>query len=89
MTTQREGHVARTLLHIQIGVLLFILAVHLFNAFVWGNWDQEGTGALGFWHVFLLVGYRFLWLYGLLMVTTVITWSFCIQPKGSQRKRGR
>ena len=80
---------AKTLLYLQIGVLLFIFAVHLFNAFVWGNWDQEGTGSLGFWKVFIFAGYRLLWLYGLVLVTTVITWSFCTQPKNSQSKRGR
>ena len=79
---------AKTLLHIQIGVLLFIFAVHLFNAYAWGNWDQEGTGALGFWPVFMHVGYRFLWVYGLLAVTTLITWSFCGNPKSNQSKRG-
>jgi hypothetical protein len=81
--------VAKTLLHIQIGVLLFVFAVHLFNAFVWGNWNQEGTGSLGFWNVFIVAGYRFLWLYGLLTVTLVITWRFCRPPKNNKRKRGR
>ena len=72
---------ARKLLKIEIGILILLVLFHLFNAYAWGNWDQEGTGSLGFWKVFWEAGFRMLWLYVLVIVITVVTWSFCIEPK--------
>ena len=67
---------ARILLKIEIGILLLLVAFHLLTAYAWGNWDQEGTGSLGFWAVFWELGFRMLWLYGLVIVIAVVTWSF-------------
>ncbi|MFC1888617.1 hypothetical protein ACFL4G_02560, partial [Thermodesulfobacteriota bacterium] len=43
---------------------------------VWGNWDQEGTGSLGFLRVFSAACANLAWLYGVLIVTTMVTWVF-------------
>jgi len=66
---------------LEICLFLILVMFHLFNALAWGNWNQEGTGAPGFWVMFWDSGIRMLWIYVLVLVVGVVTWSFCIEPK--------
>ena len=77
---------AKILFKVSGVLLLVLLLLHVFAAMIWGNWDQEGTGSLGFWPVFAVVVVRFAWLYGVLIVTAVVSWLF---STGSMTKRNK
>lgn len=63
--------------------LLVLLAMHVLAAMIWGNWDQEGTGSLGFWPVFPAAVAYFAWLYGFLIVIVAVT---CVLSGGRAMK---
>ena len=79
-----KGIMAKILFNISRVLLLVLLVWHVLAAIIWGNWDQEGTGSLGFWPIFSAAVDHLAWLYGVLIVTTVVSWVFSI---GSITKR--
>ncbi len=61
--------------------LTVLFGLHIIAALVWGNWDQDGVGSLGFWVVFSETVVYYAWLYAALISTVVIFW---LLQKGSR-----
>jgi len=81
---------AKILFNISRVLLLVLLLLHVMNAMIWGNWNQEGTGSLGFWPVFLSASAHLAWLYSVLIVATVVSWSLSggsIGKRNEQREQ--
>ena len=74
---------AKTLFTISWVLLLALLVLHVLTALIWGNWDQEGTGSLGFWPVFSTAISYYAWVYVVLIGATLIFWGF----KGRSTKK--
>ena len=64
-------------------LLLVLIAWHISGALVWGSWDQEGTGSLGFRPVFMAGCTRLSWVYVVLGMTVMVTWVL----KGEAKKK--
>ena len=69
------------------GALVVMLVWHVLVAMAWRNWDQEGGDSLGFWCLLLVLGAHYGWLYGLLVVTAVLSGVSSSGQKGKRKPR--
>jgi hypothetical protein len=76
----------KLIFYVSGGLLVALVLLNIFNAWAWGNWDQEGTGSLGFWQVFTAAGARLALVYYILIVITGVTW---VLKGGSKTKQNR